>query len=259
MSYSFCTSSRCTIVPTLITSFGVLLCAVSCSITPLKKIGFQTEFIDLNEDHIRISKTEVTNKEYRKFLDAQDNFKYIYDSTRWESLIEHGDGLPMKRNYHWHPAYDDYPVVNISYEAATAYCEWLTGLINAKNKNNLVLVRLTHRNEFEILIDRRKHLIQGNYHDDYNCDFKMSLKHLNLSDNKVCYPCDGGTFMIDTKEHDQLGLNSIIGNVSEICSDGSSLGGNWDTFPEDVLKPITYTYPDPRIGFRIVIEKLADK
>ena len=36
---------------------------------------------------------------------------------------------PMTTHYHSHPAYDQYPVVNITPAAATAYCEWLTDKI----------------------------------------------------------------------------------------------------------------------------------
>jgi hypothetical protein len=36
--------------------------------------------------------------------------------------------------YFWHPAYDDYPVVNINYSQATAFCDWRSKLYNNFNK-----------------------------------------------------------------------------------------------------------------------------
>lgn len=35
----------------------------------------------------------------------------------------------MKKYYHRHPSYSNYPVVNISIEQAKAYCKWLEGEI----------------------------------------------------------------------------------------------------------------------------------
>ncbi|MCH2234968.1 MAG: formylglycine-generating enzyme family protein [Crocinitomicaceae bacterium] len=82
--------------------------------------------------------TEVSNLEYRTFLfdlliqDRKSDFLVAMpDVELWNSLgYAHND--PMAQHYFSHPAYDNYPVNNISREGAEMYCEWLT--MECRNK-----------------------------------------------------------------------------------------------------------------------------
>ncbi len=86
-----------------------------------------------------ISESEISNIQYREFLtDLKakgkiEDFKIaIYDSTKWtESPIYN---KPYNNFYHWHPAYNNYPVVNISYAGALLYCKWIAEKLNENNK-----------------------------------------------------------------------------------------------------------------------------
>ena len=51
-------------------------------------------------------------------------------------------------------------------------------------------------------------------------------------------------------------IYDVIGNVSEMTSDGKQKGGSWDNYPEEctVDKTQSYTLPDPRVGFRVIME-----
>lgn len=79
---------------------------------------------------------EVTNNSYRIFLndliiqDRIDDFlKAVPDTAKWMKLCEASGRSfcePMRKNYYWHPAYNDFPVVNVSREGAKLYCDWLT-------------------------------------------------------------------------------------------------------------------------------------
>lgn len=96
------------------------------------------------EDNLRMGKFEVTNKEYRLFLNnlkKQKNYdlyvKCMVDTNKWNTVFPMAFHDPLTNMYAWHPAYDNYPVVNISYEGAVAYCKWLTEQYNAQiEKNN---------------------------------------------------------------------------------------------------------------------------
>ena len=70
-------------------------------------------------DAFWMSKYEVTNKKYNEFLKSikahgKDSLYKIakINSDNWK--------------YHTHPAYEDYPVLNISYMGAILYCKWMT-------------------------------------------------------------------------------------------------------------------------------------
>ena len=99
-----------------------------------------TDYIgDSARQEYYISAIEVTNKQYRDFLNdlrdpgAIDKLKEAnVDSAQWNQVIRIGE--PFVNNYFRHPAYDDYPVVNISKRGAELYCEWLTEKYNRTSK-----------------------------------------------------------------------------------------------------------------------------
>lgn len=76
--------------------------------------------------------TEVTNIQYRAFLQALKKTgqtelysQCLYDSLKWQ-FDKNAKTDPSVNMYHWHSAYNLYPIVNISHQAAQAYCNWLT-------------------------------------------------------------------------------------------------------------------------------------
>lgn len=46
------------------------------------------------------------------------------DTLRWVQEFGFSVADPMTNLYNWHPAYGNYPVVGVSWEAAKAYCHW---------------------------------------------------------------------------------------------------------------------------------------
>ena len=86
---------------------------------------------NISVDAFIMQKTEVTNKQYREFLNHLKSNNEVekikiaqIDSVQWQI---HGQyNTPYVEYYHAHPAYDNYPVVNISTEAARLYCDWLS-------------------------------------------------------------------------------------------------------------------------------------
>ena len=64
---------------------------------------------------------EVTNKEYRDFLldlkanNQNDKYaKCLYDSIQWIKKFTNSINKPNDIFYHSHPAYDNYPIININ-------------------------------------------------------------------------------------------------------------------------------------------------
>ena len=51
--------------------------------------------------------------------------------------------------YHWHPAYDNFPIVNITKEAMTLYCDWVTKKYNNIEKRSFKKVKFRLPTEME--------------------------------------------------------------------------------------------------------------
>ncbi len=94
-----------------------------------------------HEDYIRMGKYEVSNGEFKLFLDNlkqtknyESYYKYYPDTMLWNKNFAQAFHDPMTNMYNYHPAYSNYPVVNITHEAAVAYCEWLTEQVNKQRE-----------------------------------------------------------------------------------------------------------------------------
>lgn len=86
-----------------------------------------------------MSATEVTNAQYREFLDALraagDTARLHAawpDSTQWNRPVPN----PVWAEHYFHQkAYDSYPVVCVSKRGAYLYCEWLAGKLKKAGRN----------------------------------------------------------------------------------------------------------------------------
>jgi formylglycine-generating enzyme required for sulfatase activity len=137
-------------------------------------------------DSLYVCKYEVSNLDYRTFLGSLNTTnsvlaeKYKVDSTKWLTELRYQE--PMANYYHLHPAYNNYPVVCISYEAALAYCDWLTEQYNADTKRKFNKVKFVLPSEEEWMVvangrNKNKMYPWGNYYlrnktGEFLCNFK---------------------------------------------------------------------------------------
>lgn len=220
-------------------------------------------------DGFIISKTEVSNREYGEFLNdlktqgRMDEYAAAYpDTTQWSSDVFYKQ--PYVTYYFSHYAYADYPVVNISYQGAWAYCKWLQEKVNAEGDLQ-VEVRLPSRNEW-IHAARGDNFTslyawEGIYVRDAKgnilCNFNRGITTDNFRAADSTQS-DGGdvTAPVISYYPNETGLYNMNGNVAEMINEeGIAVGGSWHHSSKEVLceSTLTYTGPSPFVGFRPVM------
>jgi gliding motility-associated lipoprotein GldJ len=85
-----------------------------------------------------IDQTEVPNLDYRFYTEWKkrhfmDTYPEVYfdalpDTLVWREELAYND--PLVYNYFRYPAYDNYPVVGVTWEQATQFCLWRTDRVN---------------------------------------------------------------------------------------------------------------------------------
>ncbi|WP_256010691.1 SUMF1/EgtB/PvdO family nonheme iron enzyme [Desertivirga xinjiangensis] len=90
-----------------------------------------------------MDETEVSNVDWLEYLywitvnfpeDREYYYNALPDTLVWRRPLSYNE--PFVNNYLRHPAYQDYPVVGVSWEQANAYSEWRTDKVNEEILRN---------------------------------------------------------------------------------------------------------------------------
>jgi formylglycine-generating enzyme required for sulfatase activity len=252
-------------------TLSAILCISAFGQTDIKEINASLAKIN---DRIYASKYEVSNKLYRTFLSslkqanntASLNIAQI-DSLKWRDKLSYNE--PYVQYYHTHPAYNNYPVVNVSYEGAVLFCAWLTEQYNSdpKRKFKKVLFRLPTEQEWitaaragdnsAIYPWQGKDLVDKS--GKARCNYKRETAANSGIDGKQ-YDHADITAPVNSYWKNKFGLYNMSGNVAEMVSEkGIAKGGSWNEDKDYLKIDSQYRYDGSAltsVGFRYFMEVL---
>jgi len=198
--------------------------------------------------------TEITNNEYRQFIryiednlmgeggegvaeSEEDEGGPVYqipdgytfqdlkpDSTVWTSDFTHHYGDPLLAYYWSHPAFDDYPVVGVSWRSAREFTRWRSNFLNdyraQKELQPFPNFRLPTEAEWEYASRGGRDNVKYPWGNPYvrntrGCvlaNFKPGRG--NYVDDGYAYTSPVGAFFPN-----DWGLYDMSGNVAEWCED----------------------------------------
>ncbi len=179
------------------------------------------------------------------------------DENVWIRDFTYAFNEPMTRQYFTHPAYDDYPVVGVSWKMASAFCYWRTMLWKQYEDRNGILTdefRLPTEHEWEYAARGGNSLAPYPWGGYYLRNTKGCLL-ANFKPGRGNYPEDGGMYTVraDAYFPNDYGLYNMAGNVSEWTQ--TAFHENAYSFQHDLNPTITYNAKedDPEAWKRKVV------
>ncbi|MCY1634455.1 type IX secretion system lipoprotein PorK/GldK [Marinifilum sp. D737] len=204
-----------------------------------RKLKYQYEWVDLQQAAKKSNRYNYETGEYEGMVDdykggrkqIEDRSSFIMkealniypDTLCWIQDFTYSYNDPWTKQYFWHPGYDDYPVVGVSWKQATAFSIWRTRFHNSALKAEgdypVQDYRLPTESEWEYAarggIAQNMYPWGGNYtRNDQGC-FLANFKPLRGN-----YVDDGGlvTLPVGSYEPNEYGLYDMAGNVAEWTS-----------------------------------------
>ncbi|MDC2975176.1 SUMF1/EgtB/PvdO family nonheme iron enzyme [Bacteroidota bacterium] len=185
--------------------------------TPNGGYGEVEETITINDNYIHERFPSSKRSNFIKQIPVP-----IYpDTTVWIRDFNYSYNEPMHNDYFWHDAYNDYPVVGVTWHQAKAFCEWRTKTKNnyqkTKKKKSLVPeFRLPTEAEWEFAarggLQGAMYPWGGPYtKNDRGC-FMANFKPMRGD-----YSVDQALYTVEANAYDPNGYNlfNMAGNVSE--------------------------------------------
>lgn len=239
-----------------------------------RKLVYDYQWVDLQQAAQKSNRYNFETKEYEGVVfdqygeerEIDDRSAFIMtdqvlvypDTLCWIADFTYSFNEPLTEKYFWHPGFDEYPVVGVTWKQATAFAIWRTQLLNnylaSKGEPVVMNYRLPSEAEWEYAarggLDQNKYPWGGYYTRNNQGCFLANFKPL-----RGRYGDDGGmyTMAVANFAPNDFGLFDMAGNVAEWTSsayDESAYGFMHDISP-------TYKYnalpDDPEVLKRKVI------
>lgn len=175
---------------------------------------FKYKYKTMNIDAAARNKGERTN-----FITEEEVMVYP-DTTVWIKDFNYSYNEPMHNDYFSHTAYDNYPVVGVTWGQAKAFANWRTKYLNdfrrEKNEANANFFRLPSEAEWEYAarggIEGGTYPWGGPYAKDDRACFLANFKPFRGD-----YAADEALYTVEANayEPNDYGLYNMSGNVAE--------------------------------------------
>ncbi|MBN2349479.1 MAG: SUMF1/EgtB/PvdO family nonheme iron enzyme [Bacteroidales bacterium] len=204
-----------------------------------RKLTYEYFWIDLKQAAKKSNRYNFQTKQYEGYIinndgeriEIKDRSSFVIrdlvnvypDTLCWISDFTYSYNEPLATMYFWHPSYDNYPVVGVTWKQASAFSIWRTQLLNsALNSSGQPGVheyRLPIETEWEYAarggLDHSMYPWGGYYTRNKEGCFLANFKPLRGN-----YADDGGltTAAVGTYQPNEFGLYDMAGNVAEWTS-----------------------------------------
>ena len=179
----------------------------------VKKLKFKYHWLDIQ------AAAKSKDKRRRDFIKTEEVNVYP-DTTVWIKDFNYSYNEPMHNDYFWHTAFDDYPVVGVTWKQAKAFTQWRTLYKNSFNKGKgeqqVPTFRLPTEAEWEYAarggLESATYPWGGPYaKNDRGC-FMANFKPLRGD-----YAADQALYTVEAKSYEpnDYNLYNMAGNVSE--------------------------------------------
>lgn len=187
----------------------------------------------------------------------------IYPNTQvWISDFMMSYNEPMRDYYFVHPAYNDYPVVGVSYLQATMYCQWYSDAYGQREKDEYQIVyRLPSEMEWEraasVLAEKRSKKSSGS---PVNNNFMRNSKGAYISNFRPSannFGQDGAMYPAPVQSYytNDAGCYNMQGNVAEWTSTALVYPVGQYTDEGYIIKGGAWTLPEAActVGARAIL------
>ncbi len=245
-----------------------------------RKLVYDYEWVDLQQAAIKTNRAQyspdngkftgyegvVYNQKGEK-IEIKDRSAFIMkdavniypDTLCWIADFTYAFNEPWTEKYFWHPGFDEYPVVGISWKQATAFAIWRTQLLNnflrSKMQPEVMQYRLPTEAEWEYA--SRGGLANGSYPwGGYYTRNNEGCFLANFKPLRGRYGDDGGmsTVVVGSYAPNDFGLYDMAGNVAEWTS--AAFDESTYSFTHDFAPNYKYNAlpDDPHVMKRKVIK-----
>ncbi len=186
-----------------------------------RKLIFEYYWIDLHAAAQRENRQQGLTD--RSVFIKKETLPIYPDTLCWIHDYTYSFNDPITKAYYWHPAYDDYPVVGVSWKQAQAFCVWrtqlLTSYLDENGETTVQDFRLPTESEWEYAsrggLQNDPYPWGGPYIRNSRGCFLANFKPLRGN-----YIDDGGFYTVKATSYwpNDYGLYCMSGNAAEWTS-----------------------------------------